>query len=72
LYSGVQKNVSGNTKTACGCPRQEAEEEGMKDLQGIYWSVNAIAGIVIAAYFGGWKWALLVFLSAGEFRKRTR
>jgi hypothetical protein len=44
----------------------------MKDLQGIYWSVNAIAGIVIAAYFGGWKWALLVFLSAGEFRKRTR
>ena len=36
----------------------------MKGIKQVVWKPNGLAGIVIAALCGGWKWALLVFVSS--------
>lgn len=36
----------------------------MKNITGIYWRQFAIPGIMVAAYAGGIKWALLVAVAS--------
>lgn len=39
----------------------------MNRLKSIYWRQLALPGIALAAYYGGWPWALLVAVSSARF-----